>query len=64
MSFQLRRNERRNRNKAIVITILIYAGIAAWFTLGQDLSLQDVVDTVWPAEVEAPTVADTEGVRP
>ncbi|RME91803.1 MAG: hypothetical protein D6772_17795 [Bacteroidetes bacterium] len=64
MSYQLRRNERRNRTKAVVITIMIYASLTAWLILGQDLSLSDVVSSVWQPEVEASAVANTEEVRP
>jgi hypothetical protein len=65
MSYELRRNERRNRTKAILITIIIYAGLAAWLTLGQEMSWGDLVSTVWQPEVEAASVAtESEGIRP
>jgi hypothetical protein len=64
MSYRLRRNERRNRTKAILITIVIYAGLTAWLTIGQGVSLDDIVSTLWQPEVEAPAVVGTTEVRP
>lgn len=66
-TYQLRKNERRNRRKAIVLTVLIYAGLTAYFLIGDDIVWQDYLPTALQemvADTPVETVANTDEIRP